>query len=150
METFQITIIPYYIKTKKGSISPTLEEIDTFMMSNYEDGKQYDTMIEDLYKYNHFDYTTKPYDIQYIPGGFITFKIGNRITFYKFRKVNGKEIREDIEEFLSKEQILQGLLDESLEDGAWEGGNFVYQVDNEEHGVFDFRKPKCIRIVKIE
>jgi hypothetical protein len=149
METFQITLMPYYVKTRKSSKTPTLEEIDEFMMSHTGDRKQYEAIVRDHFEYGSYDFVMGPHNIQYIPGGFITFQIGNEVTYSVSKKVDGKVVTDYREEFVTKDVILEGLLEDSLEDGAYEGEVFVYNVNGKEAGLFDYRKEKCIRIVKV-
>jgi hypothetical protein len=147
METFQITLMPYYVKTKKSSKTPTLEEIDEFMMSYTGDRKQYEAIIRNHFDYGSYDYTMGPHNIEYIPGGFITFQIGNEVSYSLSKKIDGKVVNGYYKQSLTKETVVESLLEESLEDGAYEGDIFVYTVNGQEMGVFDYRKPKCIRIV---
>jgi hypothetical protein len=156
METFQITIMPYFVKNVKSSLfKPTLEEIDTFMMSNINPNdsnspKQYEDIISSVYDYSIYgEYTSPPHNIQYIPGGFITFRIGNEVTFTEVKRINGEVFETQHMELLTKEQILQELMIAALEDGPYEGVTFVYMIEDKEMGVFDFRKTSAIRIVKV-
>lgn len=150
METYQITLMPYHIKTTNRRLNkPTIEEVDTFMVSRVNPNdptspKQYESILSDIYDYGtiYGDHSNLPHKIQYIPGGFITFRLSNQVTYLK----NGSEHTE----LLTKDQILDEILSISLEDGSWEGETFVYKVNGKEAGVFDFRRTNCIRISKVE
>lgn len=139
METYQITLKLYYIHTSECEacqhlLTPTPEQFDAFMVKNVQmdnpnSSKQYESLINGIYNYTLHEVLHTPYKMEYIPGGFITFRVDNPPTYLEDGVDSGKH--------LSRDEIIEEIQQVNLE-STWEEGVGLYKFNGKQIGLFDF------------